>query len=96
VDALTPWDREIGEERVDLALPHRLEMPFPVKDHETLDPRDIRLFRPKAVMTRTHGQANPIEQSRLAAAGVDDGRPGVGRIGLGRLGSFPDAVSSEK
>jgi len=47
-------------------------------------------------VARAHRETYPIEQARFAAAGVDDGRPGAGRIGLGRLGSFPDAASSEK
>lgn len=58
--------RQPGQEAVDLFSAHRCRMPFVVEEDEALDPLDVRLLRPAAVMTGTHRLMNLVHQFRLA------------------------------
>lgn len=49
-------------------------MALAVKEHEPFDPAGVRLLGPQAVVARPHRQAHPVEQARLAALRVDDGK----------------------
>jgi len=61
--------RKIGEETLYVTPAKLSRVPHPVEPDVALDPVDIRLFRPPAVVTHENRRSDTVEQPRLTRLG---------------------------
>ena len=74
---------ERGEEAGDLRGAHLGRVALVVEEDIALDPRDVSVFGPAAVMAGAEGSAHTIEEARLGRirlTGLADGKTCVGRL----------------